>query len=386
MEKLIIIGLGPGNPDMLTAKAKDSLAMQQRVYNTREIPLTELTLELSEAGRGDAAVLVSGDCGFFSAAKMLINDLSDKYDIELIPGISSIQYMSAKLRVAYDDAALISLHGRKVNIVPIVCYNKKIFALAGGINSPGEICGTLSRHGLGDVTVSVGEWLSYPDEKIVTGSAFELKGMGFGELSVVYIENPKAVNPLVPLRDSDFIRDGGVPMTKEEVRWLSIQKLGAAPSDVIYDVGAGTGSVSVELARRAFSGFVYAIEDNADACNLVRENAKKHGAHNVEAIHGKAPEAFENLPAPDKAFIGGSSGNMDGILKKLIRLNSSIKIVANAITIQTLNQIVEGFSANGITNTDIVCVNIAKSRKISGYDLMTAQNPVYIITGEESDE
>jgi precorrin-6Y C5,15-methyltransferase (decarboxylating) len=137
----------------------------------------------------------------------------------------------------------------------------------------------------------------------------------------------------------------------------------------------------VELARTAFEGFVYAIEAKCDACALVKENAAKHGAFNIEIINGEAPAALDGLPAPDKAFIGGSSGNLDAILEKLTSLNPDIKIVVNAITLQTINQVMECFEKHGITDTDIACVNIATSKKVGAYDMMMAQNPVYIITG-----
>jgi precorrin-6Y C5,15-methyltransferase (decarboxylating) len=204
--------------------------------------------------------------------------------------------------------------------------------------------------------------------------------MDFDSLSVICIENPLAANPHIPLKDSDFIR-GDTPMTKEEVRWLSITKLGVTPQDVVFDIGAGTGSVAVEMARKAYEGFVYAIEVKKEACDLIRENAVKHGAFNLEIIHGEAPAVLDNLPSPDKAFVGGSSGNMDGILETLLKLNPAVKITANAITLQTINEIVTGFNKHGITNSDIVCVNIAQAKKIGGYDMMMAQNPVYIITG-----
>lgn len=380
MEKLFVIGFGPGDEAMLTDRAKSVVKTAQRILNTREIPLPELMAELKKSGNDKTAVLVSGDSGFFSAAKTIIKDCSNLYEIEVIPGIGSIQYFSAKIKAAYDDAAIISLHGRNGNIVAKVAYNKKVFALTGGENRVCDICRTLSRYGLGGVSISIGERLSFPEERIITGKAEELKDMDFDGLSVMYIENMSAVNPHIPIRDADFIRSD-IPMTKEEIRWLSINKLGINPKDIVFDIGAGTGSVSVEMARKAFDGFVYAIEIKKDACALVRENAARHGAFNIEIVNGEAPDALKTLPVPDKAFIGGSSGNMDGILETLLSLNPQIKIVANAITIQTLNQIIEGIEKHGITGTDVICVNIAKSKKIGAYDMMTAQNPVYIITG-----
>jgi len=380
-DKLFVIGFGPGNDGMLTDRARNAIKAAHRVLNTRDMPLPDLISELKKPeGYETSAVLVSGDSGFFSAAKMILRDFSHLYDIEVIPGISSVQYLSARLKISYDDAVLTSLHGRNGNIVAKASYNRKVFTLIGGENSVQSICRTLCRHGLGDVIVSIGERLSYADERIINGKAAELRDMAFDGLSIMLIENPFVVNPHAPLYDADFIR-GDVPMTKEEIRWLSIQKLCINPQDTVFDIGAGTGSVAVEMARRAFDGFVFAIEAKEDACALVRKNAARHGAFNMDIINGEAPGAFDSLPVPDKAFIGGSMGNMDNILGGLLSLNPNIRIVANAITLQTLNQTMTGFERYGVADVEIICVNIAKSKKSGSYDMMVAQNPVYIISG-----
>ena len=391
MRKLCIIGYGPGDETLLSCKAKDILKTACRILGTERtartnervqgMSLAELMAELKNPAEGVTAVLVSGDSGFFSAAKNIVWDYSDLYRIELIPGIGCIQYLSAKIKTPYDDALLISLHGRNCHIVPKVAYNKKIFALTGGSNSVRNICLDLNKYGLGDVLVRVGERLSYPDERITSSTAADLINTDFDELAVMYIENLSAVNPHLPLADSLFIR-GEIPMTKEEIRWLSIQKLGITPADIVFDIGAGTGSVSIEMARKAFEGFVYSIETKEEACALIRENIIKLGAFNIEIVHGEAPMALEGLPIPDKVFIGGSSGNMDGIIKKITTLNPGIDIVVNAISIQTLNQTMECFKNYGLIETEIINVNIAKSKKTGPYDMMMAQNPVFIISGK----
>jgi len=393
MGKLYIIGYGPGDEAFLSDKAKSILKTVRRILSTDRIgkanervhgmTLTELMAELKNPIDGETAVLVRGDCGFFSAARTIIRDYSDLYGIELVPGVGSIQYFSAKIKIPYDDALLISLHGRNCSIVSKVAYNKKVFALTGGLNSVQEICRTLNKYGLGGLLVSVGERLSYPDERITSAAAADLLNTDFDELAVMYIENPSAVNPHAPLNDNALIR-GEIPMTKEEIRWLSIQKLGVSPADIVFDIGAGTGSVSIEMARKAFDGLVYAIESKEDACALIRENIVKLGAFNIEIIHGEAPLALEGLPIPDKAFVGGSSGNMEDILEKIVNLNPGIKIVVTAITIQTLNQTTVSFEKFGFIDTEIICVNIAKSKKAASYDMMTAQNPVFIISGKGS--
>ena len=383
MEKLYVVGSGPGDEKLLTEKAKDTIKNAARILNTRSRALPELMVELKNKTDGTTVLLVSGDCGFYSVSKNILRDFSGQYEIELVNGISSIQYFSAKTAIPYDDAVICSMHGKNnvLGIVAKAAYNKKVFALTGGAFKAHDICGILYKSGLSDIKVTVGEKLSYPDERIVEGTADELKEKIFDDLSVMYIENKTFANPHLPLCDEDFIR-GDIPMTKAEVRWLSIQKLGILPHETVYDIGAGTGSVAVEMARKAFEGFVYAVEMKEEACSLIEQNKIRHGAYNLEVICAKAPGGMDSLPKPDKAFIGGSSGNMQAILGALTAKNPSVKIVANAITLQSIGQIIEGYEKCGLAATDIVCVNIAKSKKIGGYDMMTAQNPVYIVTGQ----
>ena len=391
MNKLWVIGYGPGHPDFLTQRARDLLDKAERILSTdrigaedarvQHLGFGELLDELRHTGAGLTVVLVSGDSGFYSAARLIVRDFGELYDVELLPGIGSLQYMSAALKVAWDDAELVSLHGRQASIVARVAYNAKVFALTGGDVSAATICAELTAHRLGDVAVTVGTRLSYSDEQIVSGRARELCGSTFDDLAVVYIENQNAVNPAAALPDSAFIR-GDVPMTKEEVRWLSLLRLAVEPGDTVYDIGAGTGSVAIEIARRATDGFVYAIEAEERACELINQNAAALGAANLEVIAGFAPQVLAGLPQPNKAFIGGSSGNMLEICQALTDVSADIRVVANAVTLQTLGDIQSAFAATNIAILDIACINVAKAVRRGNYDMMTAQNPVYIITGQ----
>ncbi|NLZ89220.1 MAG: precorrin-6Y C5,15-methyltransferase (decarboxylating) subunit CbiT, partial [Clostridiales bacterium] len=196
--------------------------------------------------------------------------------------------------------------------------------------------------------------------------------------------NPNAKAPGSPhLPDDAFIRQTGeklIPMTKEEVRAVSIAKLQLPLDAVVYDVGAGTGSVSVELARACPQGRVYAIEGKQDACALTLENAKRHACHNLQVIEGWAPEACAGLPAPTHAFIGGSSGNMEAILRMLMDKNPAVRIVINLIALESIAETLRCIKEMDFEQAEIIQMQVSKAREIGDYHLMTAQNPVMIIT------
>jgi precorrin-6Y C5,15-methyltransferase (decarboxylating) len=267
-----------------------------------------------------------------------------------------------------------------------------VFALTGGVNRASDCCEALTKAGLGEVEVVIGEALTLPHERILKGQAKDFIDAELLDLAVLYVEHSNWISPNKSLKDSDFIR-GKVPMTKEEIRHLSIDKLQVEPDEVVYDIGAGTGSVAIELARKAYQGMVYAIERKEEGLELIQENRLKHGAFNLNVIKGLAPAALEGLPAPDKVFIGGSGGQMAEIVEKLLVVNPKLKLVINVVSLQGINEAIKILDGYQTMDYEVICVNVARSRKLGSYDLMMAQNPVYIITmdfakmkGESEDE
>lgn len=182
------------------------------------------------------------------------------------------------------------------------------------------------------------------------------------------------------MRDEVFIR-GNVPMTKSEVRAISLSKLELEADSVLYDVGAGTGSVSVEAALEIPGGMVYAIEQKAEAVELIRLNKARFHVENLIVIPGKAPQAFEKIGSemPTHALIGGSKGELAAILDWLLLCNSEIRIVIQVIALETLSQAVAWLKKRKI-EAEIISVSVARARNIGTYHLMQGQNPVYIIT------
>lgn len=398
--KVSLVGIGPGGAGGMTGEAAKAVggadcvigakrmleAVAARGQETCEAiapqAIADCIRERRECRR--FAVALSGDTGFFSGAKKLLPLLGD-CDVEIFPGISSLQALCARLGTSYEDVLPLSLHGRTRDIAPDVWQNKRVFALVGGDGGMTGLCRNLTDAGLGEVMVSVGERLGYPEERVVKGAAREMAKRPFDPLSVALIENPEA-KPFSPgLPDEWFQRgqntDGRtVPMTKCEVRSCVLSQLRLTRDAVCWDVGAGTGSVSIEMALQARDGMVFSIEKNAAALDLLQENRDKFHTSNLKIVAGPAPEACAELPAPTHAFIGGSSGNMREIVSLLLEKNSWVRIVAAAVTLESLAELTEISKEFGFTNCGVVCLTAARGKAAGAYRLMLGQNPVYLFT------
>lgn len=390
---LTIIGGGMGAGDMLTGQAREAVAGAFRIYaphrlaksllalNPAIIPATvaEIRAALGETP-GDTAVVVSGDAGFYSFSKLLHREFGGVYDIRTVNGLSSLQYLCGRLGVPYDDVRVLSLHGREGTIGGAVAYNRRVFALTGGKHTAGMVLRDLCVLGLAHLTATVGENLSAADECIVTDSVGRLAERSYGDLAVVLVENPGCADPAGRLRDEDFQR-GEVPMTKEPVRTLTVARLAVKPADTIWDIGAGTGSVSVALARAARDGVVYAVERNPEALRLIRRNRIRLGAYNVVPVEATAPEGLDKLPVPDKVFLGGTGGGMEAVLRHVMERTESCPICVNTVTMESTSEAMALLDRLGFADIEAECVNVARARQAGGYRLMTAQNPVHIISG-----
>lgn len=403
MLKVNVIGIGPGNPDLLTGAARKAieestiLTGDQRMVEQfgagKKVHFTIKTEELvkiaaaADKEKDILSVMVSGDVGFFSLAKTISGKLPD-CEVKRYCGISSLVYFASCLQMSWDDAKIISMHGRSQALVSAVLHNKKVFSLTGGENSPAALCKRLCECGLGQVEVHIGSRLSYPDEKIVSGRAEDFVAMEFPSLSVMMLLNENAgefKHNVHGIDDSLFLR-GKAPMTKQEIRAVSISKLQPAADSVIYDIGAGTGSCSVELALTAPVGKVFAFEQKADALELLYKNKERFACHNMEIVEGEASENINKYPVPDCVFIGGSGGKMSTMLDDIYLRNADCRVVINVIALETLCAVVEYYKEKTEYKLDVVNIAAAESRKLGRYNLMMAQNPIYIITATRISE
>ena len=425
MLRVNIVGIGPGNPKLLTGAALEAInqstiligdkrmlanfASKKRFYDT--IKIAEICNICANANpeKDIVSILVSGDVGFFSLAKTISGKLPDCECVRFC-GISSLVYFAQQLQMSWDDAKIISMHGRRQNFIEAVAHwddakiismhgrrqnfieavahNEKVFALTGGENSPQALCAKLCRFGLGGVQVYIGENLSYDNENISSMKAEEAAQKQFSSLSVMMIINKDAktlAHNVHGLNDDLFMRSK-VPMTKQEIRAVSISKLMPQETNVIYDIGAGTGSCSIELALQAERGMVYAFERNPEAVQLIEKNKELFGVENLTVIAGEASEKLEEMPVPDCVFIGGSGGNLCKMLDTIYAKNENCRVVINAITVETLIEVVEYYKQHEAYALDIVNVFAARAKKLGAYNLMMSQNPVYIMTALKKGE
>ena len=401
-QKISLVGVGMGAEKTVTLEGKKALneaelligakRMTEAVQKPGQMVLHEYRSEkIVEYIREHpkyrtVAIALSGDVGFYSGAKKLINQLDG--NVEVICGISSVVYFMSKIGLSWDDAKIVSAHGRNCNLISLIRHNPKVFSILGTEDGVAVLASRLVYYGMGDVTLYVGENLSYENEKIFHDKAANLTEYRGDALSVVTACNEKAtpLSAVHGISDGEFLR-GKAPMTKEEVRTVSLSKLRLSEDSVCYDVGAGTGSVSVEMALRAWMGQVYAIEKKEDALALLKENKKKFAVDNLAIIPGVAPEAMTELPAPTHAFIGGSSGNMQDIINLLLEKNPKVRIVINCITLETVTEAMNAIRDFGLEDVDIVQLAAARSKSIGRYHMMMGENPIYIIScsgrGEE---
>lgn len=407
MRKVTIIGAGPGNPDLLSRAALDAIDIADVVIGAHRalagidvppdvvrcelVKTADIVAALTDAASWQRAVVVmTGDVGLFSGARRLVEALSGdaQVDVRVIPGISSASYLAARLARPWQDWRFASAHGVACDIVAEAERAGELFLATSGGEDPSRLSGELVQAGFGDARVTVAERLSYPDERITCATASEIAGQTFDDLNVMLIEfaggagspaNSRWPYASSGIPDELFIR-GDVPMTKQEVRAVALAKLRLTATDTVWDVGAGTGSVSIEAALVARAGSVWAVERNAAGVQLIRENADAFGCGNVHAVPGVAPEALAKLPVPDAVFVGGSAGELPSIVEAALEKNSKVRLCVPCVTVETLTEACELLSGSRFKGFEACQVSAARAEVVGSHHLMKAQNPVFLVS------
>ncbi|MGN0408249.1 MAG: precorrin-6A reductase [Bacteroides sp.] len=408
--QIVLAGAGMGSKDTLTKEVYDAiedadiLLGAQRIiapYNPKIekkpfylakqiIPyLQEIQEKKILPHNLKAVVLFSGDSGFYSGCQALYEALLEETEkgrlnasVHIMPGISSVAYLASCIGESYQDAAILSMHGKEVyNLAGRIKTEPKTYLLTSGVEDVNRLGKALTEAGLDACEVLVGYQMSGGDKKIEKMTPQECINLTEEGLYTCFIKNPSAVPQKLThgAADSEFDRDK-IPMTKEEVREVSICKLKLHKSAVVYDIGSGTGSIAVEVAGLSDDVMVYAVEQKKEAVALIEQNRKKFGLDNIRVTEAKAPEGLLELPKATHAFIGGSKGGLKEILQTLYNINPAMRVVINAVSLETIAQIKEIPSLYPVENEELVCLQVSRAQKTGAYHLMHAENPVYIFS------
>ena len=414
MSRLTVAGIGPGEADyILPAVIKKMKKAHTVIAAKRILPvLKELCQDVnSEAdsennkpvflamgkikdtleqigeilSKGqDVVMAVSGDPLMYSLYRTICNDpISEGWEVDLIPGVGSLQMLGAAFGETMEEALIISVHGRAKtagSIALAVAENPKVFFLCSKEQGPAWLSQIMLDYQMNHVTVCAGANLSYEDELLESGTPEEMVQKEFPSLCVAMIKNPEPHQIVRPcfLSDENFERDK-TPMTKEEIRVLILHKMKLHPDDIVWDIGAGTGSVSIECARQVPFGTVHSVERNETAVKLIYKNKEKFSADNLFIYEGDAAKTACTLPEPDKVFIGGSGKELSQILETIAAFPKKIKVVISAVTIETIAEANELLGKYD-TDFDVIQATVGRDRKIGSYHIMDTNNPVMIFT------
>lgn len=394
---VVVIGIGDNGADSLSREAlrrvseAEVLAGGERHleffadHPAEKWPIRDNLKEFAarlQAEKRRVVVLASGDPLFHGIAGYLANKIG-RDRMEVLPNLSSMQLAFARLKESWHDAALLSCHAKPIeDIVDVVRDAKKVGLFTDNENTPARIARELLKAGIGGFTAHVCENLGGSDERISAWDLAELVDRSFDPLNVLVLIK-RAEAPVIEKRDWTI----GIPeeafyqrqplkglITKTEVRVLSLAKMRIRPGNIVWDIGAGSGSVAIEAGL--LGARVWAVEKNKEDCDIIRRNIEKFGTDGVTVVPGIAPAALADLPAPDAVFIGGTGGDMTEILRVCReRMTAGGRLVINVATLENLAQ---------ADCHDVTMVQISRTRPILNLHRFEALNPVFVAVWEKS--
>ena len=422
---LQVIGIGPGRPEWLPPAITELIKhCDVLIGGSRALKLFPDFTGHQYSLSGDLAssievirnalleekvvgVLVSGDPGFFSFLPRLKKEFPEER-IDVYPGISSLQFAFARAGLPWQEATFVSVHGRELSVLPQM-ITRPTAVLTGGENTPQIIAQLYLKRGYNPL-ISIGNALAYPEEFWATMDAEHLaqeKTLLKNAIVILYpamgqdteqdfkhdskrntIQNnqqstKQGIGCRIGISDEEFLR-GKVPMTKSEIRVQVLAKAQISRYDRVVDIGAGTGSISMEAAGLASEGVVYAIEHNPEAQELILANQRKFGVSNLHLIPGAAPDVFGELPPVDVCIIGGSNGRLSEILET-VPLVEGGRIVITAVTIETVAQGLKLLTDLNYQDIDTVSIQVVRWKAVQTLHMAQALNPIFIISARKGD-
>ncbi|KML44500.1 bifunctional cobalt-precorrin-7 (C(5))-methyltransferase/cobalt-precorrin-6B (C(15))-methyltransferase [Cytobacillus firmus] len=343
--------------------------------------LSALTADLQQETR-NTVILVSGDPLFYGLGSVL----AKKLPLEIYPYTSSVQLAFSKMQESWQDAYIVSLHGRSIKgFAQRIDGRKKIAILTDEKNSPQAIAAYLKKFGMTEYDAFVAENLQGEDERCRFFTLDEMEQSSFYPLNVVILKQRVSVERAsLGIPDDKFVQrkpDKGL-ITKKEIRTLCLQELELKENSIVWDIGTCTGSVAIEAAKIAREGAVYAIEKNEGDLENCLENQLKHRT-DFTAVLGKAPERLDEFPDPHAIFIGGNGGNMELLLKScLSRLQPNGRLVMNITTIENLAEAMQHLKNLGC-GVSVMQAQISKSKPILHLTRFEPLNPIFIVTAKK---
>ena len=396
---IVIIGIGPCLQDMSVQALRKVASAQVLVGGRRQLALfpghtgekivigrdaASLVKSLKTKLRGkSAAVLASGDPNFYGIAALFYDNFP-KEVISVIPNCTAFQTAFARIKEPWDTAVFISVHGRSISALDRIVRNPGTFVVyCDGVNTPAAVSAYLIKKDilLESCKVWVFDSLGMAEEKIFAGSLKKIRRLKNSDLSMMIIKNDApCIIPSIGIADSAFAHQRGM-ITKRDVRLAALARLELTGGLVLWDIGAGSGSVAIEAANMYPCMAAFAVEKDLKRFRELEKNIKKFRLANVTAIHGSAPAALAKLPSPDRIFIGGSGGELAAILKQAkLRLKPGGCVVVNCVVMESLDAVAACFK-KWKWRYEVTSMQLAHLSSGKTPEMFKAENPVFIMQG-----
>jgi precorrin-6Y C5,15-methyltransferase (decarboxylating) len=405
--KVHIIGIGSDGFAGLTLRARELLQAAEVVFGSEHALrlVAELSAErcrvgsdLQEVvsrlqaylGRKRIAFVVGGDPLFYGVARYLCDRLG-KDRFEVLPHVSSMQLAFARVKESWEEAYLTNLATHPLEtVLDRIRVAETVGLFTSEEEGPAEVARQLLARGLDYFRAYVCENLGGPDERVTQGELKDVREMEFAPLNVLILKR-KPGRPDQQAAPGRFRRFGNPDdvfaqsrpksglITQAEVRAIALAQLAIQPASVVWDIGAGSGSVALEAARLSEPGMVYAIEQDAADYHLILANAEALGVRNVKAIHGTAPAVFDGLPAPDAIFVGGTGHEVARLLEAAWGvLRPKGQLVVNVATLETLTATYSVLKKlAGVVQ--VLLVNVARGTEQLETLRFEAVNPTFLL-------
>ena len=361
-----------------------------------QLPISPLAPALASIRQalvsGDVGVLASGDPLFFGIGRMLLKEFGAEH-LVILPALSTMQEACARFTLPWDDMKMVSLHGRKTLHVPgLLLGSEKTFVFTDRHNAPAHLAQQLIEYLeliedeplLAQCRVHVAENLGARDERLFSGTLAEAATQDFAELNVLIVSRPPLAGEGIPvfgLTEEEIAHSRGL-ITKDEVRAVTLHGLRLPNTGVFWDLGAGSGSISVAAARMQPGLTIFAVDQHPEAFAKVKKNIRQFGCYNIIPIQGEATEVLSNLPDPDRVFVGGSGGKLSAIIGQAAdRLPSGGRMVVNGVIGATVAEAPQCMTDHGLL-VDLTRVQIERTT-FPETKPGKVLNPITVMTGRK---